>query len=282
MALDFSGFIQEHFVRPILDKSLPGYNPINTITYIAILLAVSFFVIFPQLDKRGVKFNTKLMLAILPYIFFGSSLRIFEDLNIFQRSVNPLQPGFYIYTPGIYIFVGLLTIFCLLLSRFIAAKTKHDFHNIFGGIGIFLAISPFGFILTKVTAWPAFANVVALVSIALVLPVLIFKYLNKNLLDDNLSKLALTGQASDGIATFIALSYPNCAEQHVLSNFIITSLGAWAFPVVKIILILLILHFANDEIKGENLRNFVKCFLAILGFAPGIRDWLLVSVGVCG
>ncbi|MDO8625174.1 MAG: DUF63 family protein, partial [Candidatus Diapherotrites archaeon] len=63
-----------------------------------------------------------------------------------------------------------------------------------------------------------------------------------------------------------------------VSNFIIQNIGTWAFPLVKMILMLLILHYTEKEIQDPMLRNFVKAFILIIGLAPGFRDLLLMSV----
>ena len=46
-------------------------------------------------------------------------------------------------------------------------------------------------------------------------------------------------------------------------------------------LILAILHYVDKEIQNENLRNFIKLFLIILGFATGLRDLMTLGVGTC-
>jgi uncharacterized membrane protein len=56
----FYGF----FGQRIADHGL--YNAAEYIAYGAVMLFLLFFVIFPLLDRRGVKFNGKFALALLP------------------------------------------------------------------------------------------------------------------------------------------------------------------------------------------------------------------------
>ena len=80
--------VQRCFVEPALSPGVQGYNPVNTLVYGGILLLLSFFVIFPLLDRRGIKFDFKFILALLPYILFGSAFRVIHDMGIFSRSFN--------------------------------------------------------------------------------------------------------------------------------------------------------------------------------------------------
>ncbi|MFH1255910.1 MAG: DUF63 family protein [Candidatus Diapherotrites archaeon] len=271
-------FVQKYFVESITQYQ--GYNLVNTLVYIAILLAVSFFIIYPLLAKRGVKFNLKFMLAVFPYIVFGSTIRILEDLRIFARSANPFEPGFYSVSPGIYIAVGLLAVFCLLLSLFLAKKLNKDYLKIFGIIGWVLAIPIVIFDLAKFIEPMQFIGIIALTAALTGIAYFIGKAFRKDFFADLLGIFPIAGQALDGSATFFAVGLSNCGEQHVASN-IILNIHPLLFPIVKVALALAIVYFVKAEIKNENLRGFALVFIAIMGFAPGIRDVFTVAVGTC-
>ena len=272
---------QEYFVRPAMDTSLQGYNIVNTAVYGIILLVVAFFIVFPFLDKRKVKFDFKFMLSLLPYIVFGSTARVIEDLGIFQRSMNPLEFGYYTYTPGIYIAVGLLAIASLFVSRFLSAKMKIDFYKLFAGIGILFALPVVGFNLLYFKVWAGFFGILALAAVLTYFIIFVYQKLGKKLFEDNMNKVALFGQALDGGATYVALNFFSCGEQHVVSRAIIENLGPAAFPLIKIALVVLILGYLEKEIKDKNLKGFIKIFITIIGLAPGIRDLFTVAVGTC-
>ena len=278
MALE--DLIREYFEKPAMGHG--GYNAVNTLVYAVILLAVSFKIIYPQLDKRGVKFNTKLMLALLPFILFGSSARVLEDMGLLPRSFSPLEFGYYTYTPGIYIAVGLLTIASLFIARALSVKTGISFYKILGSIGLVLALPVVGFEALRFRALEGFVGIVlGAAALTGVVCVAVRSLWWKSFFENKLNVLAVAGQALDGVATFVALQFYRCGEQHVLSRAVIDVGGPLAFPIVKMFLIALILFYVEKEVKEKNLNNFIKVFIIILGFATGTRDLFTVGVGTC-
>jgi len=272
-----SDLINEFFVEPILSHS--GYNLINTLVYAVILLAIAFFVVFPFFRKKGIFFDFNFFKSVFPFIVFGSAIRIFEEnhsavyFELFERSADPLSFGFYTVSPGIYILVGLLTIFSLIISFFLSKFLKREPLQIFMGIGLLLSVPVVLFHLINLVNFFEFFFV--LVFTALIVFVLKFLNgkLNQNILSSNLNLAVLFGQTLDGVATFTALSFfSSYSEQHVFSNFIIESFSPFAFIIVKVLLALLVLWYVDKEVEDEKLKNFIKLFVLIIGFAPGIRD----------
>lgn len=277
--MDFlNNFITEFFCKPIV--AYEGYNLVNTIVYAAILIIAAFFVIFPMLERRGIKFDLKFALALLPYIVLGSSFRILEDMGLVGRSCNPLEWQFYTFTPGIYIATFIATIICLAISMILAKKFKKEFTLIFGITGIAIALPALLFNFSKFTEWTAFLGTIA-ITVAFVLGAkFIVSKLKKNFFTEKLNLLCLAGQALDGSATFVATQFYNCGEQHVVSNAVL-QIFPLGFIIVKILFVVLLLHFLEKDIESKNLQNFVKVVVIILGFAPGIRDLLTLAVGTC-
>jgi uncharacterized membrane protein len=108
----------------------------------------------------------------------------------------------------------------------------------------------------------------------------IAKKIKPELVYDKLNLLAVGGQALDGTATFVATQLLTCGEQHPLSNAI---LGVFPvlFVLIKVAVAFAIIYYVDKEIEDPNLRGFIKVFIMILGFAPGIRDAFTVGVGTC-
>lgn len=271
--------LMDFFCKPITESQ--GYNPVNTFAYAAILIVVAFFVVFPFFEKRGIKFNSRFLLAVLPFIVLGSSLRVLEDLKLFPRSCNPFEPAFYTISPGIYIAIGLLTITALVFSILLGKKTKKETLKIFGAIGTILAVPVLIAIILHFKVIAGFALILALAAATTIAVLFVLKKAKKTLLQDRLNLLAFFAQMLDANATFVALQVYSCSEQHFLPAFLIENIGAWSFVAVKIIITLLILHYVDKEIKNKNLAGFVKIVIAILGFATGTRDLLTVAVGTC-
>lgn len=275
MALDF---FQQYFFDPIVN--FQGYNIVNTIVYAAILLIVAFVLIYPFFNKKGVKFDAKFAFSVLGFVLLGSSLRVLEDLRIFPRSANPFDLAFYTVSPGIYIAVGIFAILSLVFSLWLGKRFGKDSVKVFGVIGYIASIPSLIFVFLNFKSFEGFLAAIALAVTAFISLVFIFKFFRKTLLESSLNRLAFAGQALDGFATFTALNFYSCGEQHVVSG-IILGFSPIAFPLLKTALILLILYFLDKDLKNENLKNFIKVVVVILGFAPGLRDVLTIGVGTC-
>ncbi|MEW6295651.1 MAG: DUF63 family protein [Candidatus Diapherotrites archaeon] len=281
-----SDFFQEYFVKPIIDYS--GYNLVNTIVYAAILLFVSFKIIFPFFAKRGISFDFNFVKAVFPYIVLGSTLRIFEDLQLITRNPFPWELGYYFVSPGIYIMIGLFTIVALYASIKAGKKNLYKALKIFGAIGLIADIPVVLFLLFKLKHVQEFIQVLLIVAVVVILIKFLSNKLKTKIFKDNSSLMVAAGQAMDGGATFTALtSFSTFSEQHVVSNFLMdavnnatnsTFFGPFAFLLVKIVIALLIIYFAETEIKDAKLKNFIKVFVIIIGFAPGIRDSFSLGV----
>ncbi len=272
MVLDL---INEFFVEPIATHA--GYNLVNTLVYAAILLGIAFFIVFPFFKKKGITFDFDFFKAVFPFIILGSTVRIFEEnysavyLDLFERSIDPLTFGFYMVSPGIYILIGLLTILSLVISFPLANALKKKALDVFMAIGIILAAPVVLYHLFHLT------NVFEFFFVFLLTGIIVFglKFLtekfNYKILSDNLNLAVLFGQTLDGVATFTALSFFSYSEQHVFSDFIIQNFSPAAFILVKVLLALVVLWYVDKEVEDPALKNFIKLFVIIIGFAPGIR-----------
>jgi len=274
-------FIKEFFLDPIINYE--GYNPVNTIVYGIILLAIAFFFVYPFFSKKGIKFDWQFMKAVFPYIVLGSTLRIFEErysnVFLFQRSANPLELGFYTVTPGIYIAIGIFAIFSLIVSVFLAKKLNKNALTIFGIIGAIFALPIVLFQLSKLVNPIEFAAVFVMLAIVLGILYVLFSFLKKPLFADKLNIAAIAGHSMDSLATFTALTFfSSFAEQHFVSNFIIQTFSPIAFVIVKVALICIIVYLLDKEVEDKNMNGFIKIVIAILGFAPGIRDTFSIGL----
>ena len=277
---DLAAFFDTYFIQPIIQHQ--GYNLVNTLVFAAILLVLAFFVIYPLLDRLKIKFDSRFMFSLIPYILLGITVRVLEDISLVERSLNPFEFGFYTYTPGVWLFVAAITIAALLVSVFISRRSKFEFYLPFTSIGIVAALPTVILNLLLFQNWISFFVVAVLIFAIVAFVVLVFKkVLKHNLFDNNMNILALAGQVIDGSATFIATQFLNCGEQHPLSEAILNVNGL-LFIVVKVLLVIVILYYVDREIKSENLRGFIKIVIAILGFSTGMRGFFTVGAGTCG
>jgi uncharacterized membrane protein len=99
----------------------------------------------------------------------------------------------------------------------------------------------------------------------------------------------LVGHMIDGFASYISIKDPFSmglfyGEKHPASNALLEIWGP-LFPIVKFILIIIVIYvfdiYFRDELKShKNLVNILKICILILGFSPGVRDLLRVTMGV--
>lgn len=104
------------------------------------------------------------------------------------------------------------------------------------------------------------------------------------------------GHALDAFATWIALldplrmDLPSYAEKHPFSDFLLqigagTPFAGLGFPVAKLTMIVIVIWILDREFKEESagdreLVGLIKMAIFVLGFAPGLRDLLRVTMGV--
>jgi uncharacterized membrane protein len=122
-----------------------------------------------------------------------------------------------------------------------------------------------------------FIALIAVICIIAITKIIFDLLLKKELMKNTLNLLVVSGQALDATASTIAIIFYGFSEQHPLSETIIT-LSPIAFIIVKIALILLIIYLIESEIKKENLKNFIKIVLFILGFATGGASLLKIGL----
>jgi uncharacterized membrane protein len=108
------------------------------------------------------------------------------------------------------------------------------------------------------------------------------------------------GHMLDGFASFIAIcsgSPPGCSgasvfgldlpsygEKHPVSNLLLQVGNGWAFPLIKLLLVLAIIYvldveYRKDLEKEPNLGGLIKMAILVLGLAPGLRDYLRLAMG---
>src|SRR3989337_2368655 len=90
--MPISEFLQEYFIKPYFENE--GYNLVNTLTY-GIILILIIYLVNNVLHKYKFKVSNKLISSILPFILFGSSLRVVEDAGILPQTPLLATPGIY-------------------------------------------------------------------------------------------------------------------------------------------------------------------------------------------
>lgn len=139
-----------------------------------------------------------------------------------------------------------------------------------------------------------FLLVMGLVSLIVFLVYMVSSYFknNENLVvyQNPLNLAMIAGHLIDGIATYISIydplsmNLPLYMEKHPASNAVL-ELWPPLFPIIKFILIVVVIYIFDILYKKElqnhqRFVNLMKIAIVILGFSPGVRNLLRVTMGV--
>jgi uncharacterized membrane protein len=267
--MGFWEFIKEYYIDSIIYKE--GYNPVNTITF-AIILIIAVYLIFRYLSRTGVPFDIKFSISNLPFVILGSSVRVVEDAAFLKPPIS-----YFFMTPFIYVIIFLITFPSLLISFKLRGKDYWRYHATFGAI-LSLIILIFLFSSLEVINW----WVLPLSLLGALIFTILFRLIASRLkrMNDDTSTLVMFAQMTDGFATFLGIQYLGYWELHVLPRFLINTFGPWIMVPAKFFLFLVILYLLDTSDESEDVREFVKFVLMVLGFAPGIRDALRMTFSV--
>jgi len=249
--------ILNYFLNPYEE----GYTIEKTLVF-AVLFIVLAFVIYKILKRLKIKIDRRSIIAALPFVFFGSSLRVLVDNGIIKNQTLKIL----LTTPNIYIIISLFVISLLYFSVTLQKKKIAKYHKIMFSIGSTLFIVSLIFL--------HFVNFYgALLIFIFIFPWLLFCLFFKKWSFEN--RFALFFQMLDANATFVSLNFfPLYKEQHVIPNFLISLFGPHSFVMVKFIAVVSILFLIDKFSKDRELNSYVKIIIGFLGAATGVRDSL--------
>ena len=277
-----------------------GYTVVSELTY-GLILVFALFAIYKFLKKLRIVVDWRFALALMPYILFGPVTRVLEDTGYFDT------PGAYWFiSPLIYLKIAVYAILFLLLGYFLEKKYKKQrlTANTVLFIGGLVILAPCVFLIirwllgdqwsfTTGVRFDVFLIVIGLVSLIVGL-VYLFSYYFRNkeqfaVYKNPLNLAMLSGHMIDGLTSYISIKDPfnfglAYAEKHPASNALLNIWGP-LFPIVKFILIIVVIYVFDvlykEELKDHlTLVNLLKIGILILGFSPGLRDLLRVTMGV--
>jgi len=300
-------WFQQNFVQPILEQGVAGYNIVNTAVY-GIIFALAVFGVYKLLQRLKINIDRKFLLGITPFIIMGSVFRVIRDAKIYESWV--------FVSPIIYMFIFVVALLALLLAigveRFAERKLEKwyssgmavsrkqseilqqrpamrllkflsDYHKLWAIIGIIIVIA--GLIMLSpigISNWPGIGFVVLITAVWCAILLLIYKSKKLKLFSkENTGILGV--HLFDATTTFVAVGFFGYYEQHVVSSAAISLVGPIAQFALKIVVVLAVLWALDKYLKGkenENLRNFLKIAIIILGLAPGLRNFTRLGLGV--
>ena len=263
-------FIKKYYINSMVYKT--GYNPVNSATWV-ILLALACIAVYKTLIKYNVKFDEYFVAGNVPYIVFGSAIRVVEDAGFIA------PPICYLFmSPFIYMVVFAVAFPTFLLSLHFR-REKYWLH--YGAFGAVLATLTLAFLFThlKVVNWwilPAALSMATLFLIAYY--ILTSKFCRK--MCNRLSCAVFFSQMLDGSATFLGISFLGYWEMHVIPRLLISVFGPWIMLPLKVVVFTSVLYILDSMEENRELVNFIKFVLIVLGLAPGLRDALRMTFQV--
>lgn len=249
-------FIRQYFINPILFNE--GYNFVNSTTY-ALLFIAAVYLVFLLLKKIKIPVDRMLTLSVMPYVVFGSIVRVLEDMGIFN--------SYLLFTPVIWGEMLVFILFMLAISILIQKRFNVPYYKPMFLIGVMLLAISIPFLNFK-NLYGMFLTSAFFIPFALVFYFIKWKPENK---------LVALAHIFDGIASFTAVRFFNYFEQYPTSRFLMTSISPLSFPVVKIIAIVSILILIDKISDDKEFNKYIKLIIGILGLAPGIRDFLRLA-----
>ncbi len=258
------GFVATYFIQPIISNS--GYNLVNSIAY-GILAVILLYILFNFFTKSlRIKINFKFLLALLPFVVIGSSVRAFVD-------AGSIGYGFWTVSPGIYLLITLFFLLSLLISMAVAKYLEKEYWwtcftlGSIGAIGLWFWIQP-----------SAFENIdIAGLSLLVLLLMggacfYIFKQLKALWLTSRISFSAFLAQLFDSTNTALILFFVGGFEKHPIPRYIIELAGTpFAFIALKLAVVIPVIY-ALYQLKDEQFRDYLLIAVFVLGLAEGLRN----------
>ncbi len=259
---------EEYFLNPLKypNKYAP-YNLVNTLTYAVIAIAI-IYLIYKFIKKEKIKIDKNFYYSTLPFVVFGSAIRVAVDAGILPREIIVFGVEvFPLVTPGIYFVVFFTFLFSLLISKRINKKRALDVHRNIGSMLAVLAVISIAVLLKN---WLALFGIPAL---AIIITYLYSKFRKL----ENVEKTTLFAQSLDGAATFVSVQFFGYGEQHVVANALFGIGGPILFFILKIIVVIAIIEVIKRKIPERDEKIYVLLLITIFGLAPGVRDLLRVA-----
>lgn len=248
-------FVKKYYIDSIVYKT--GYNPVNTATW-ALILIIAVYYLYRYLSKR-VKFDEKFFLSNIPYILFGSFLRVVEDAGFVEPPIS-----YILMSPFIYIVV-----FCVTFTSLVISLRMEEYWKVHAIPGSILAILTLSFLAMNLKVeHPEALFIPLLIAILLTSS---FYPIAKLIKTDEMGITVFFAHILDASATFYGISYLGYWELHVIPRMLISKFGAWILIPVKFSVFVAILWLLEKE-ENFQLKNFIKFVLLVLGLAPAIRD----------
>jgi uncharacterized membrane protein len=261
---------------------MADYTVQDYVIYIAILLVVLW--VFQRFVFRRIDFDRNFLMATIPYIIFGITLRMLVDVGIYEKS------QYWNVTPGVHIVSVSLGMAGVLTGLFLRRYFEIEYWVPVMAVGSLAAL----FVLSKLV--PEIDHPVRILppvfmagGITAIIYLLSGFHPKLGIFRWPSNMAIIFAHLFDGSATYIGIDYYGFYEEHLLPDILINAAGtAFVMIPLKIMVVLLAIYYVErwyrEEAQGEDVKKMttqyhvLKLVFFILGFGPGMRDSILPAV----
>ncbi|MFB6296986.1 MAG: DUF63 family protein [Salinirussus sp.] len=347
----YDGFVWRHFVgrmtvdarnvqcaarldgRTLLRESIPSgascvdvfpagavvangqYTPLSEVFYAGLLIFLLAGVIF-LLRALDIGTDRRFVYALVPYMLFGSALRVVEDASnvaadaagttLFPFPWNVLVVAPIIYVTGAVLTIGVLTVAVGLERR----GSIDDYATLTGAVGVALFALTVGVlvVLALTTDYVGFVPGITVVTVAVATALSAAVYLGIRAYLPSvvagiglLAGVVVWAHAIDGVANVLILDWSSAFglqpyyPKHPINEVIVDVTravfpasvtgvigDAWPFLIVKLVAATAITALFGEEFIEESPRYtmLILTMVILLGLGPGARDMIRATLGV--
>lgn len=256
-------FFQEYFLEPMGHY----YTLYATVVY-AILFVAAIYLTYKYILKKRIRIDKNFMFSLVPFILLGGTMRALEDAGFYY--------GYLFVSPGIYVTIFIITILSLITSLGLAKYFKKPYWHFLFGIGsVLLFYNIVQVLIIGVKNPQAFFMISGLMFVWSIIFFSISHFFPKYLSRINL--VILLSHLLDASSSFVAVTFFNYREQHVVAGFL-SNFGLWTLFPLKIVVVWLTLFAIDRYVKEKEFQIWLKIAVLLLGLALGTRNLLSVSM----
>lgn len=227
----------------------------------------------------NVKLDDYFIIALVPYIIFGSLLRVLEDTGTIEPPI-----GYLFITPIVYAVTLSIAILLLLLTKGIAPKLNiHDWRILFSGIGIVLTLFNIALLLSiqDIVHSVAFLMIFGVGGGLSLVVYAVGRYFSISFIADKLNAIIIFSFLLKASSTYIGVEF---FGYHLKSLGILFGKNIHLnllSLIPSLIIVLLFLWFLDVKWKNNDvLRNVIKLFMLFIWMTPAVRFTIRIVLGL--
>jgi len=245
-----------------------------------IIFVIGLFFVIKLMKKLKIEVDKNFVIALIPFILFGSTARALVDAKIYPH--RPELLAFFFISPGIYVTIFFIALISLLIGIHVFKKNYYKFMLVTGS-GLF-AINLFQIITFLFSHFEKSNFNIFIVFLIFFMPfVIIYWLITKNFKISKFLKyeknyVIVLAHFFDASTTYAGITFFNYFEKHVLPSLAIEIFSPAVMFMLKLVVIPA-LYFI-DKIDDKTTRRMIKIAIFILGIAPAIRNFVRILLGV--